>query len=475
MHARCVVGLCQSNENEEEIIFMSIKSVGFDQLQSRLTGPIFTPSDEEFADELAPFNPALTLQPDAVVGAANERDLVETVRFAREYELPLSVQATGHGGYLAVASGLMISTKRLNAVAVDPESGIATIGAGAVWGDVLAAADPHGWFPIAGTSGTVGAVGLLLGGGLGPFARSHGYASDYLVSAKVITGDGELVTASEHQNPDLLWALKGGKKGLGVVSEAQVQLVRLDGLYGGALLFAAEQIEPTLRAWVDWTVSADPSVSTSVAIQHFPPLDFLPEHLRGRSLLALRFAYPGSAETGERLAAPLRAAAPVYLDSVGVLPPAQFTKIHNDPTTPAAAVSGGGTLRQIDQEFVTAFLNQVGLGTGTPFLSTEIRHLGAATKTDVPGGSAAGGRSADFVYSYVAVNPAKFATEVPPAAEALRAALAPWTAAEGTIHFNRSTLGSPEEYASSWSPETFTRLEEIRHRFDPAGIFRPRF
>jgi FAD/FMN-containing dehydrogenase len=337
---------------------------------------------------------------------------------------------------------------------------IATVGAGAKWAAVIAAAAPHGLAPITGSSATVGVVGYLLGGGFGPLARSHGISSDYLVGATVVTGAGEVVDA----DADHLWALRGGKFGLGIVVELRVRLVPLRSLYAGALIFDEANIEAALRAWVDYTVTADANVSTSVAIANFPPIDRIPEPLRGRRVLALRFAYPGASADGERLAAPLRAAAPIYIDDLREIAAADVAKIHNDPPGPLPTWARGALLDRVDQQFASTLLGHVGIRTAAPFIVAEVRHLGNATTRDVPSGSAVGGRSASFAVSLIGVpQPELFAEVIPRAADGILASFAPWRSTEENINF----LGEPAEPARierAWPPEVRARLDKVRRR-----------
>lgn len=453
---------------------MTVTTIDVQTLAERLAGPLLTPDHPGFDGEIAPYNLYAIDTPDIVVGAANEADVVEAIRFAAEHSLPVSVLATGHGNDPQVNGGLMVTTKRLDRVSVNPATGIATFGAGVRWKAVVAAADPYGLAPVTGSSPEVGAVGFLLGGGLGPLARSHGYGSDYLVGARVVTGKGELVEANAETNPDLFWALRGGKKGLGVVVEASVRLVPLPALYGGSVFFDTPHIETMLRTWADWTKTADPNVTTSIALVHFPAAPFIPEVLRGRSLLQLRFAYPGSIEAGERIAAPLLEVAPVYLGQLGALKRTEVRMIHNDPADPAAVATSGALLSDIDQVFIDALLEKFGPGSGTPLLGAEIRHLGGATRQDVPGGSAAGGRPANYVLGLVGATPPLLYTAIPAAITDLLAALAPWISSEGNSNFT-GEIHTSEHYAGLWSPETFQRLEEIRTKYDPQGLFAMRF
>lgn len=435
-----------------------------------VSGAVHVPEDADYAPEIAAFNTDIQHAPDLVVAAADAGDVVRSVAFARERGLRVSVQSTGHGAHAPVSGGLLVSTRRLNTVSVDPATQTATVGAGATWDAVIAAAAEHGLAPVPGSSATVGVVGYLLGGGLGPFARSHGFSSDYALGFTVVTGAGELVEATADQNPDLFWALRGGKFGLGVVTEVRLRLVRLDPLYAGALFFAEGDIEAATHAWADWTSSADPAVTTSAAIVRFPPLDVVPEPFRGRRLLGLRFAYPGPAADGERLAAPLRAAAPVYLDALAELPAAQMARIHSDPTAPGPSWVTGAMLTHLDKAAVDTLLSHVGAGTDAPFVAVEVRHVGSAASRDVPEGSAVGGREGAFTLGVVALPvPDLFRTVAPAAAAALAGDLTPWRAEVTTVNF----AGVPrpnEPRPRPWPPAMADRLAKIRQTHDPDAV-----
>lgn len=441
----------------------------FTALRARLTGTLHLPADAEFLPSTSGFNLAITHAPDAVVVVADAADVAHVVRFARDNGLSVSVQATGHGAESPIGGGILVNTSRLDSVTIDADARLATVGAGVRWGAVIAAAADVKLAPVAGSSPTVGVVGLITGGGLGPLSRSHGFASDYARGFTVVTGGGEVVEATAAEHPDLFWALRGGKHGLGIVTEARVGLVELEQLYAGSLLFAEEHIETVARAWADYTAGADDRVTTAVAVARFPDFEQVPPPLRGRTLLVLHFAFPGDAETGERLAAPLRDAAPVYLDLVGVMAARDVAQIHNDPTEPGPGWASGGLLTTIDQDLITAWLGVVGAGQQVPAVMSEMRHLGGATRTDVPEGSAAGGRSAGATITLIgAPNPALFAGPVPAAADALYEAVAPWLAAETNINF--VGVPRPGQTGAPWSGDVAGRLEAVRKQYDPDGV-----
>jgi hypothetical protein len=432
-------------------------------LTSRLEGPIYTPGSEGYAPEITPFNTAVEHTPDVVIGAMSNTDIVETVRLARQYGHPISIQTTGHGALEAI-TGVLISTRRMSQVSIDADSCIAMIAAGVRWGSVIDEAAKYGLAPIAGSSTDVGVVGYILGGGLGPLARSHGFSSDYLTGLTVVTDSGELLEASTTENPDLFWALRGGKVGLGIVTEVRLRLVKLEMLYAGSLYFEEKDIEAVLRAWADWTTQADPLVTTSVAIIQFPSFAAIPEMFRGRRLLTLRFAYPGEIEDGVRLAHPLRSCAPVYFDALGELPASEVGRVHNDPSTPAPFWASSVLLNRIDQDFISTVLAEFGAGRKTPFGAVEIRHIGAATLQDVKEGSAVGGRSAAFAFSLVGRGCKEFENIFSMKADELLNALQPCISEEGNINLmGKSVLG--KHFKRLWSPDISNKLMEIKRKY----------
>ncbi|AFE09369.1 Mitomycin radical oxidase [Corallococcus coralloides DSM 2259] len=439
-------------------------------LASRVSGTVYTPNDAGYAPESAGFNVLVTHSPQYVVAVKSTKDVAEAIRFARENQLPVSVLATGHGTYASITSGVLISTKALNHVSIDPATRIATIGAGARWEPVIEEAAKHGLTPIAGSSTNVGVVGYLLGGGLGPLVRSHGVSSDYVVSYTLVTSDGETVEASAEQHPDLFWALRGGKGGFGIVTEVKLKLVEMRSLYAGSLFFAEEHIEAVLRGWVKWTSEADARVSTSIAVMRFPPFDFIPPPLQGRTVINLRFAFPGSTEEGAKLAAPLRALAPIYLDMLSELPVTQIARIHNDPDKPSPVWTNGMMLTHVDQDLATTLLRHVGAGVQTPYFMLELRHLGGASQKDVAGGSAVGGRGGNFIVGLVGMHPPLFETVLPGATEGLRAELKPWLSPEMSINF-MGKVRDAQHFDSAWPDAIRAKLKDVRGKYDPHKVF----
>ena len=196
----------------------------------------------------------------------------------------------------------------------------------------------------------------------------------------------------------------------------------------------------------------------------------IPPPLRGRRLLSLRFAHPGDATEGARLAAPLRALAPVYLDMLDAMPIADVAKIFNDPPGPVPSWASGGMLNNVDQDFASVLLRHVGAGTDGPFLAAEVRHVGEAAARDVPGGSAVGGRGALFTFALIGTNPAFFATTLPDAEARLVDDLGPWLSPEANGNF-AAHPGVRRTVTAAAPAHVRNKLADLRRRHDPDRLF----
>jgi len=440
------------------------------QLRESVRGTVLLRGDDALTAEAACFNPTIRHDPDILVAARDENDVVEAVRFARAHGLPLRIQATGHGSESPISGGLLLITRDLDALEVDADDRRVRIGAGLRWGPVIAATAEHGLAPVTGSSTSVGAVGYTLGGGLGPLARSHGFTADWVRAFRVVTAGGELVTADDTTNPELFWALRGGKGGLGVVTEMTLEVVPLATLYAGSVFFEGDAIEEAFRAWAGWSADLAEEATTSVAFLRIPDMEGPPPPLRGRSLLNVRFAYPGDAAEGERLFAPMRAAAPVYLDFVAEMPTTAVATIHNDPEVGGPTWIRGHMLDAFDQELAEALLPLIGPDAESPFLAVEVRQLGGATHRDTPDGTAVGGRASTHTFSSIAADPATFAEAAPAHAEAIAAVLGDRVSSVTNINWV-TDLDDPAAFERMWPREIADRLTETRSQWDPERVF----
>jgi FAD/FMN-containing dehydrogenase len=295
----------------------------------------FTPGQDGYETEIAGFQTGVPSKPQLVVGAASADDVAEGVRYAAEHDLPVSVQATGHG-LREPATGVLISTRRMTGVSIDPARAVARVEAGTTWGAVIEAAAGHGLAPLSGSAPGVGVVGYTLGGGFSLMGRRYGLAADHVVAAESVAPDGTRGTGID-----------------GVVTSLEFGLFPVTTLYGGALSFTTQ--ENTLRAWRDWTADLPDTLTTSLALVPYPDLPMIPEPLRGKQIAQVRVAYLGSPEEGGRLVAPLRALGPV-MDTLAPLPFTKSGTIAAEPPNPHAYVGDNRTLSTLSEEAVDAIL-----------------------------------------------------------------------------------------------------------------------
>ncbi|MEU6484713.1 FAD-dependent oxidoreductase [Streptomyces sp. NPDC046887] len=353
-------------------------------MSGSLSEPTFlTPDDAGYAAETAGFQTGFPVRPELVVAARSPEEVRGAVAYAAERGLPLAVQATGHGLAGPVDGGVLVSTRRMDGVRVDPAARTARIEAGARWGQVVAAAAPHGLAPLNGSSPGVGAVSYTLRGGLGILGREFGWAADRVRSLELVPPDGEPVTVTGASDPELFGRLLGGGgPALGVVTALETGLVPVARLYGGSLLFTdggAGGVEAVVRAWREWTAGVPEALTSSLAVMVYPELPFVPEHLRGRYTASVRIAYTGDAAEGERLVAPLRAAAgrrPLE-DTLREMPSRESHTIHSDPDQPHAYYGEGRLLGALDPAAIGPLLERT--GPDSPLWTVvQLNHLGGA-------------------------------------------------------------------------------------------------
>jgi FAD/FMN-containing dehydrogenase len=225
----------------------------------------------------------------------------------------------------------------------------------------------------------VGVVGYTLGGGLSvTMGRAKGWAADHVRMIDVVTADGELRHASADSEPDLFWALRGAKSNVGVVTALEFTLFPVEQLFAGSLFFDGEHTAEVLRSYQRFTSEAPAEVTSSVALVRMPDQPGVPEFTRGKLTLNIRISYLGAEADGEQLIAPLRAAAPVVLDTVAARPYAEFAQISPGPADPLAYAEHFALLSEFSPATVDAIIKAVGPEADTRISIIDIRQLGGA-------------------------------------------------------------------------------------------------
>jgi FAD/FMN-containing dehydrogenase len=316
-------------------------------------------------------------------------------------------------------------------------------------------------------------VSYTLGGGLGPFGRKYGYAADHVTAIEVVTADGRLRRVSADSEPDLFWALRGGKGNFGVVVAIEFDLFPIRSFYGGGIFFPGELSGKVLHLFREWAAEAPEEMSGSVGLLHLPPLPSVPEPLQDRFVAHLRIAHLGDPAEGERLVAPFRALGTPIIDGVGEMPYSSVAAVHNDPVDPLPLVEHGALLRELPAEAVDEFLRLAGPDTASPLALAEIRHMGGALARSPAIPNAVGNRDTTLfsVFLAAAGGPAD-AAALHGYEQTLINAMRPWSTGRRYLNFMFADDAEPQTAALAWSEQHYPRLREIKRRYDPANLFR---
>jgi FAD/FMN-containing dehydrogenase len=293
------------------------------ELRGALQGELVLPGDAAYDEARRVWNGMIDRWPAAVVRCAVTADVAAAVSFARRRGLVVAVRCGAHStpGYSTCDSGIVIDLRPMNAVRVDPQARTARVGGGAVWAELDAATAQHGLAVTGGRVSDTGVAGLALGSGSGWLERMFGFTCESMISAEVVTAAGQVVRASQAENPDLFWGLRGGGGNFGVVTEFEFGLHPVGPLLtAGLLLWPRAQSGEVIRFYRDYMASAPDEVGGAVAFLTAPPAPFVPPDLQGQPVIGVVYCYVGPLEAGEEHARALRGFGSPAVDVIGPMP-----------------------------------------------------------------------------------------------------------------------------------------------------------
>jgi FAD/FMN-containing dehydrogenase len=305
-----------------------------ERLRLRLGGRLYERGDAEYVDACTLFNAMSHRQPRLVARCTTPDDVVAALGFARQHELEVAVRSGGHSvtGRSLCDDGLVLDMRGIAGVEVNSESRIARVGGGAIWADVDRATQQHGLATTGGRVSTTGVAGLTLGGGSGWLERKHGLACDNLVAAELVTADGKLVRASADENPELLWALRGGGGNFGVVTSVDLRLHPLPSkLLAGLVIHPAERGRELMQLFRDVMASGPDGLGLAFAYITAPAEPEVPAELHGQPAAIIAGMYAGPVEEGEEALAELRAFGPPSADLFAATTYSEFQCSLDDP------------------------------------------------------------------------------------------------------------------------------------------------
>ena len=288
---------------------------------------------------------------------------------------------------------------------------------------------------------------------------------------EVVTADGERRRVDAEREPELFWALRGGKSNAGIVTSLTMELLPLTSLYAGSAYFDGAHAPALLRTYAEWTATLPEHMCTALQLLRLPPFPDIPEPLRGRFTVQLCVAWPGDPAEGERLVARMRAVAPPIADLIGELPYTEVDRVFQDPEHPVPAAEGCLLLPGLPEGAVDTLLELAGPGAQTPLLVIGLRHLGGALARPPAVEDAVGPRDAAFLLQMVGILAGPHAADVPSAMSAVRSAMAGWSTGRTFVNLH-GTPGDADDRARAWPSQTYERLRRVKAQYDPADLLR---
>jgi FAD/FMN-containing dehydrogenase len=293
-----------------------------EELRTAVRAPIVTAADPGYDEARAVHNGMFDKRPEVIVRAEQVADVIGAVNFARDAGLDLAVKGGGHSapGFGTTDGGLVIDLSLMRHVQVDQAAKTARAGGGTTWGDFNYATHAYGLATTGGIVSTTGVGGLTLGGGIGYLSRGYGLSIDNLISAEIVTADGQARTVSAHENADLFWALRGGGGNFGVVTSFEFQLHPVNDVYVGLFFYELEHARTLFHFYRDFIKDASESYGCFPAFQIAPPLPFIPPERVGETFCVGVVHWAGPLDQGENAMKPFRDLAPVVAEMVGPMP-----------------------------------------------------------------------------------------------------------------------------------------------------------
>ncbi len=446
-------------------------ALGAQALEERVRGQVVRPGDADYEHARRVYNHMIDVRPAAVVRCADAEDVAAVVRYAAESGSDLAVRGGGHSvpGFGTAEGAVVADLGGMSSVVVDPTTRTARAGGGATWGAFDAATAPHGLATTGGIISTTGVGGLTLGGGIGYLCRGYGLSCDNLLSAQVVTADGSLVTASEHEHADLFWALRGGGGNFGVATELTFRLHPVGDVLGGPMFFELSDAVALLTHFREFIQTAPREYGGFPAFQIAPPLPFVPEDRVGEPFVALVSCWTGSVAEGERLIAGFREVATPVAEHVGVMPYAALNGAF-DALVPAGLQHywKAAFVNELTDDAVRAHVEH---GPRVPTVNSTVHlyPINGACHDVAADATAFGHRDATFapVIAGMWPDPADNAKNTAWVKD-YYAAIAPHSAAGGYVNF-----ASPDDQhrvADNYGAG-YERLRSVKRSYDPDNLF----
>jgi FAD/FMN-containing dehydrogenase len=450
-----------------------MKSDVVDHFRTMLRGPLLQSGDPDYDSARSIWNAMIDRRPALIARCAGTADVMACVRFARDHGLPLAVRGGGHNiaGSALCDDGLVIDLTGMRSVAVEPDSQRAWVGGGATLADFDHEAQAFGLATPLGINSTTGVAGLTLGGGFGWLSRKWGLAVDNLLSAEIVTADGQRCHVSDHNEPDLFWAIRGGGGNFGVVTRFEFALHPVGPeVTAGLVVFPFAQAREVLRQYRDFVDTLSDDLSVWGVLRAAPPLPFLPPEVHGQPIVALAAFSTLPPDQALAALAPLRGFGQVLGEHLGAVPYTAWQQAFDPLLAPGARnYWKSHNFRTLADGAIDTVVEYAGK-LPTPQCEIFLGLIGGQANTKAPDATAYPHR--DVLYAMNVHgrwdSPLDDARCIGWSREFFAAA-APYAAGSVYINFMTQEEGGRirEAYGANYE-----RLVEAKKRYDPQNLFR---
>jgi FAD/FMN-containing dehydrogenase len=452
---------------------VKVPETSIDELRRKLTGQLVTPDDAQYDEARKVWNGDIDRRPAAIAKCRNVADIQAALVFARKEGLPVAVRSGGHSfpGHSVADGALVIDLRQINQVTLDAAARRVTVGGGAVWTEVDSVTVPQGLAVTGGHVTHTGVAALTLGGGMGHLMRGLGLSSDNLLNAEIVTADGRVLQASETENADLFWAIRGGGGNFGIATRLEFQLHPMPPtVFGGMIFYAPENGPKLMRLYNDICKTMPDQVTTILAYLHAPPEPFVPVEVQFKPGYAI-VAVATDQSIGERVLAPLREFGPPLFEMIAPLPYLAIQSLFDAALAPGTkGYLNGHYFNELSDDLISAIHTQTAhMPPGhSQMLMLELGGAVARVPEDV---TAFGGRQAGFLSMFVgiweetgdrapAVTWAKGFTQ-----DTERLSL-------GGTYVNLADSMSESKLVNSYGKAKYEKLAKIKAKYDPENVFR---
>lgn len=448
-------------------------ATSWSDLRAQFRGRLIQPADADYEEARWVWNGTIDRHPAAIAQCADADDVVAAVNFARDHGVLLAVRGGGHSipGHSTCDGGLVIDLSPMKAIGVDAAARTARAEGGVKWVEFDAATQQHGLATTGGTNSDTGIAGLTLGGGEGWLMRVFGYACDNLLAAEVVLADGSRVRASEQENADLFWGLRGGGGNFGVVTAFEYRLHPVGPtVLAGPIIYPLDQVREVTAFQRDFMRDAPDEIAVLNAFLTVPPIEPFPEPLHGQKMLFVVPFYAGSVEEGEHALAPLRAAGHSIADAVAPIPYVALQQ-SLDGVLPRGvhAWSRYEYLRDLEDDAMSLMADHFTRAPGPQTVIVTGRLGGALDRVTADATAAANRGKPYFAWVIGAWLPDQPAEPGIAWTRGVSEALQPF-AVGGTYVNALPDVGNAQVHAA-YPPQTYERLVTLKRTYDPGNLF----